>query len=98
LNMYFNNGSFLPFTNVNQDQDANVKLTEDQYEVFVNGTFVGRKSLKNQGEKLSDIDDFLRNQGINDFSSSLDGDHYTIDANTQSNDITDALSVYFHNR
>jgi len=90
--------NFFPFSNIQQNSEAEVKLNEDQYEVYVNGNYVGQKTLKNQGEKLSDIDDFLRIQGISDFSSSLDGDHYTIQANAQDNDIANALSVYFNNR
>lgn len=80
------------------EADANVKLTEDQYEVYVNGNFVGRKTLKTQGENLNDIDDFLRIQGLKNFTTSLDGDHYNIQASDMDGDITDALSVYFNNR
>jgi len=94
-----NNGNnMLPFTNVDSESTSSVKLNEDQYEVYVNGNFVGRKTLKTQGEDLSDIDDFLRNQGFIDFTASLDGDHYTIHADHQDYDITNALSVYFTNR
>lgn len=92
------NNGFLPFMNVNLDSEFDVKLTEDQYEVFVNGDFVGRKSLKTPGEQLSDIDGFLHSQGLNGFSSKLDGDHYQIQTNGQDEDITRALSVYFNNR
>jgi hypothetical protein len=94
-----NNGNnMLPFTNVDSESTSSVKLNEDQYEVYVNGTFIGRKTLKTQGEDLSDIDDFLRNQGFSDFTASVDGDHYTIHADQQDNDISNALSVYFNNR
>lgn len=87
-----------PFVNGNLDNDTDVKLYEDQYEVYVNEQFAGHKTLKNQGEDLSDIDDFLRNQGLHSFSSSLDGDHYLIQTNEQESDIINALSVYFYNR
>jgi hypothetical protein len=80
------------------DYKEESKLNEDQYEVYVNGKLIGHKSLKNQGEKLTDIDDFLRIQGITHFSTSLIGDHYNIQTDSQDNDITDALSVYFNNR
>jgi hypothetical protein len=93
-----NNNGFLPLINANLDSQSNVKLTEDRYEVFVNGNFVGHKSLKTPGEQLSDIDGFLQSQGLNNFSSSLDGDHYQIETNGQDGDITNALSVYFNNR
>lgn len=88
----------LPFINTDIDSNSDVKLTEDQYEVYVNGNFVGRKTLKTQGEDLSDIDDFLRNQGFSDFTTSVDGDHYSIHVDHQDDDLSNALSVYFNNR
>ncbi|MFP7299676.1 hypothetical protein [Neobacillus niacini] len=98
--IYGNNNSnnMLPLTNVDNKEINDVKLNEDQYEVYVNGDFVGRKTLKTQGENLTDIDDFLRNQGFSNFTSSVDGDHYKIQADQQSNDLSNALSVYFNNR
>jgi hypothetical protein len=94
-----NNGNnMLPFINVDIDSNSGVKLNEDQYEVYVNGNFVGRKTLKTQGEDLSDIEDFLRNQGFSDFITSVDGDHYSIHVDYQDDDISNALSVYFNNR
>src|SRR4051794_2873805 len=92
-----NRDGVFPLVNVNINNDTNLKLNEDQYEVYVNDHFVGHKTLKNPGEKLSDIDGFLNNQGLSDFSTSLDGDHYQIQTNDP-NDITNALSVYFNNR
>lgn len=92
-------GGIIPpyiFNNANGDNE--VKLNEDSYDVYVNDDLVGQKTLKNEGEKLSDIDDFLKHQGISDFSSSLNGDHYRIQTEGQSKDISDALEVYFHNR
>ena len=94
-----NNGNnMLPFINTDMTSNSDVKLTEDQYEVYVNGNFVGRKTLKTQGEDLSDIDDFLRNQGFSDFTTSVDGDHYSIHVDHQDDDLSNALSVYFNNR
>jgi hypothetical protein len=94
-----NNGyNMLPFIKTDIDSSSDVKLTEDQYEVYVNGNFVGRKTLKTQGEDLSDIDDFLRNQGFSDFTTSVDGDHYSIHVDHQDDDLSNALSVYFNNR
>jgi hypothetical protein len=96
---FFNNSNgLLPFLNASSNNEPDMKLTEDRYEVFVNGNFVGHKSLKTPGEQLSDIDGFLQSQGLNNFSSSLDGDHYQIETNGQDGDITNALSVYFNNR
>jgi hypothetical protein len=94
-----NNGNnMLPFINTDMDSNSVVKLTEDQYEVYVNGVFIGRKTLKTQGEDLSDIDNFLRNQGFSDFTTSVDGDHYSIHVDHQDDDLSNALAVYFNNR
>jgi hypothetical protein len=99
LNQNIPNGNgFFPFNTVNLGTEADVKLNEDQYEVYVNENFVGHKTLKTEGEKLSDIDAFLRTQELSDFSSSLDGDHYMIQTNEQDSDITTALNVYLNNR
>lgn len=93
-----NGNNMLPLLNVDIDSNSDVKLNEDQYEVYVNGVLVGHKTLKTQGEDLSDIDDFLRNQGFSDFITSVDGDHYAIHVDHQDDDISNALSVYFNNR
>lgn len=85
----------LPF-GINIENDYDTKIHEDKYEVYVNGQFVGHKTLKNPGEKLSDIHDFLQKEGITDFSATLEGDHYHIKTNDQNT--TDILSVYFNNR
>ncbi|ESU30904.1 hypothetical protein G3A_19770 [Bacillus sp. 17376] len=107
--MSFNNGAgnsgsgvggglFPAYGMNNRDQENQVKLNEDKYDVFVNDDFVGQKSLKDQGENLSDIDDFLRQQGISDFTASLDGDHYKIKTDGSNAEIAGALNVYFNNR
>ncbi|GAA0341847.1 hypothetical protein GCM10008967_35300 [Bacillus carboniphilus] len=90
--------NFYPFLFTDVDSDTDVKLNEDRYEVFVNGNFVGYKTLTNEGDQLSDIDDFLREQGHEGFTSSLDGDHYIIQTEQKEEDLSRALSVYFHNR
>ncbi|MEH7302793.1 hypothetical protein [Neobacillus drentensis] len=97
INQNTSNSTF-PIINPGLSSDVDSKLNEDRYDVYVNDNFVGHKALKTQGEELSDIDDFLRNQGFNSFSTSLDGDHYTIQANEQMDDIANALSIYFQNR
>ena len=107
--MSFNNGAgnsgsgvgggvFPAYALNNANGENQVKLNEDQYDIYVNDDFVGQKSLKNQGEHLSDIDDFLKQQGITDFTASLDGDHYKIRTDGLNAEISDALQVYFNNR
>lgn len=97
--MYNQNDPFSSYPFISDiNADSNAKLSEDRYEVFVDGDFVGYKTLKAQGEQLSDIDGFLRMQGLTNFSTSLDGDHYYIQTKSQSGDIADALDIYFNNR
>ncbi|MEO2076265.1 MAG: hypothetical protein ABGX20_12920 [Bacillus sp. (in: firmicutes)] len=97
INQNTSNSSF-PIINPDFSSEVNSKLNEDRYEVFVNNHFVGQKALKSQGENLSDIDEFLRNQGYSSFSSSINGDHYIISVNEDISEIENALSVYFNNR
>ncbi|WP_043931697.1 hypothetical protein [Bacillus sp. EB01] len=82
----------------NIDGSNDTKLNADQYKVFVNDSFVGEKALENPGENLSDIDDFIKLQGITDFAACLEGNKYTIEADSKVNDIKDTLEVYFNNR
>jgi hypothetical protein len=84
------------FTN-NNDSEANTKLSEDRYEIYVNNDFIGYKSLLNASDDLSDVDDFLKSQGINEFQSQLNGDHYHISA-SETERIKDVLNVYCQNR
>lgn len=74
------------------------KLTEDRYEVFVNGELIGHKTLLNQNDRLKDIDDFLKKEGYTYFTAQVNGDHYEITADVEGKDIQDALKVYLNNR
>ncbi|EDL66772.1 hypothetical protein [Bacillus sp. SG-1] len=91
-------GRFYGFvTNIFIDEEQ-TKLLQDQYEVYVDHDFVGRKTLFNQVDMLSDIDDFLKANGIDSFQTKLEGDHYKINPQGQSENIISALEVYFKNR
>ncbi|WP_129691393.1 hypothetical protein [Gottfriedia acidiceleris] len=87
-----------PISGLGLDSQNNVKLNEDTYEVYVNDELVGHKTLKSAGEKLSDVDDFLRIQGIHDFSSTVRGDHYLIHTSGDFEHLKNAISVYFENK
>jgi hypothetical protein len=84
------------FTN-SRNANEGAKLFEDRYEVYVNSDFVGYKTLLNQNDTLTDVDDYLKNQGIGQFQSTLDGDHYHIQS-PNGELIKGALNVYLHNR
>jgi hypothetical protein len=85
-------GNFFP-----SEDFANGKLQDDRYEIYVNNDFVGYKILLNQSDSIEDVDDFLKQQGIKEFSGQLDGDHYYIQTN-DANTVKDMLGVYCYNR
>ncbi|WP_456271027.1 hypothetical protein [Bacillus sp. AK031] len=91
-------GRFYGFVTNNFISAEEGKLNHDRYEVYVNDDFLGNKTLLNQGDKLSDVDDFLKSNGYSTFSSLLEGDHYYIKPYEQQSEITKALEVYFKNR
>jgi hypothetical protein len=78
-------------------ENNETKLSEDRYEIYVNNDFVGYKTLYNATDNLSDVDDFVRNQGIQHFRSQLEGDHYYIETEDQVR-AKDVLHVYCQNR
>lgn len=82
--------------NRQDDRDA-VKLTDDRYEIYVNDDFVGYKTLLNRNDDLQDVDDFLHQQGVQNFKTLQDGDHYKIET-LDAKRARDVLSVYCQNR
>lgn len=80
------------------DGHSTSKLSHDRYEVYVNGDYVGQKTLLNQIDDITDVNDFLRTHGLSNFKAHLDGDRYDIYAGREGNKIRDALSIYFQNR
>ncbi|WP_235991645.1 hypothetical protein [Metabacillus schmidteae] len=86
------------FTMGAYDDFSSTKLSQDRYDVYVNQDYVGQKYLLTAQESVSDIDDFLRNEGISDFQSVVDGDHYHIKALGNEHKVADVLKVYLQNR
>ncbi|MFS0863050.1 hypothetical protein [Fredinandcohnia sp. 179-A 10B2 NHS] len=92
-------GSHTRIFPLDSDSFDNAKLTEDRYEVFVNGELVGNKTLLNQNDSLTDIDDFLRAKGFSTYTTTQNGDHYDIQVSeVERKDIKDTLQVYLNNR
>lgn len=86
--------SFLPLVGDFPD-GYNAKLNQDRYEVYVNGDYVGEKSLLVQTDDITDVDDFLHQEGYTEFASDLDGDHYNINADEASQeDLKNNLKLY----
>ena len=90
----------LPFFAGIEDEKNESRIDHDSYEVYVNGDYVGNKSLITQGEEISDIDKHLQLEGFKTFDEEVLGNH--VDINT--NDIEEAkrikqnLNVYLRNR
>ena len=79
----------------NTDDNDGSNITHDKYNVYVNNEYVGNKVLVAQGEKVEDINGYLKNQGFRDFNSSLKGNSYNISCNTNdSKHMKDTLNVY----
>ncbi|GAE34309.1 hypothetical protein [Halalkalibacter akibai] len=74
-----------------------VKEAHDAYDLYVNGEYVGKKVLLTQTEKVNDVIDFLKVQGVQDVSAELTGDHYLIQTN-DSGHVKDILNTYLNNR
>ncbi|WEG13054.1 hypothetical protein PU629_01470 [Pullulanibacillus sp. KACC 23026] len=79
-------------------EPLDMKLEHDRYEVYVNGDFVGIKTLLTQNEEVTDLNDFLREQGIKAFQAKTNGDHYEIHTDKMEEPIKDALQVYLQTR
>ncbi|MGM0845568.1 MAG: hypothetical protein ACQEUT_11365 [Bacillota bacterium] len=91
-------GRFYGFVTNNFSNEEEMKLHHDSYEIYVNKDFLGKKTLLNQSDKLTDVDDFLRSNGIESFESSLEGDHYYITPHEKKDQLVKALEVYLKNR
>lgn len=91
------NGTF-PFFAFNSMEVADTKLNHDRYEVYVDGDFIGYKTLLTQNEDLNDIHFFLNEHGFQNFEVHEDGDHYEIQTHASSEKLKQALQVYLQNR
>jgi hypothetical protein len=82
------------------DSDADMKLNHDRYDVYVNGEFVGHKTLLTQSEDITDVNDFLQAQGYQQFQGNVDGDHYKLQSEDESISagMKEALHIYLQSR
>ncbi|MDQ0337482.1 hypothetical protein J2S00_000252 [Caldalkalibacillus uzonensis] len=88
-----------PFGQYNPD-DEQIKQPYDSYDIYVNKDFVGRKMLLNPNDDLSLIDDHLRENGFQHFTTELDGDHYYINVenDAEAMKMKENLNVYLQIR
>ncbi|MDG5787398.1 hypothetical protein QA612_07815 [Evansella sp. AB-P1] len=82
------------------DADANTKLSHDSYDVFVNNDYVGKHMLVSQNEDISNVSDFLHQQGFHNVNLEVRGDHIVVasDSPEDANKMHRALEVFLQNR
>ncbi|WP_417898583.1 hypothetical protein ABN702_21210 [Bacillus haimaensis] len=85
-------------SNMDRNIDTSTKLSHDRYEVYVNGDFVGQKTLLSTREDVTSVNEFLHTQGHNDFLTNLDGDHYHIRTTKKERELKHALQLYLNSR
>ena len=76
------------------EDNHDAKLSQDRYEVFVNGDKVGNKILLTQTDDTHDLDSYLQTNGFTDFEYKVTGDHIEIKTKQESNDMKEILSSY----
>ncbi|GGJ12431.1 hypothetical protein GCM10010885_22270 [Alicyclobacillus cellulosilyticus] len=93
-------GPVPPF--VTQDaEDFTTKLAHDQYEVFVNGEFAGRKVLLGPLSDIArDLDAFLASRGFAGYTLRVDGDdcHIRFDDDDTARRAWEHLRIYLRIR
>lgn len=95
-----NNVGLPVYFNIAEQNLDSVKLSEDRYEVFVDGKFVGEKTLYAQNEDFHDVGDFLNKEGFNNVQIEQNGDHILIHAANHNEAVSmrKVLEVYLKNR
>lgn len=80
--------------------DVSAKIPDDSYDVYVNEDFVGKKTLVTQVEDIEDLSSHLQDQGFSNFSTDLEGDHYTlkVDDGGEAKRMKQHLEVYLQIR
>lgn len=88
------------FFNLRENDQDTTKLFEDRYEVFVEGKYVGDKTLYAQNEDFHDVADFLEKQGFQNVEVELNGDHILVhaDNSSEAEKMRQALEIYLSNR
>ena len=95
-----NDSNIIPFFIGAVEDEPIGKIQHDSYEVYVNGDFVGKKTLISQAEKITDIDKHLQLAEFKGFKEETIGNH----VNIKTNDIEEAekiklnLKVYLNAR
>ncbi|WP_027340644.1 hypothetical protein [Halonatronum saccharophilum] len=84
-----------------QEEISNeLKLAHDRYHVYVNDDFVGNRALLTQNEDIFAVEDYLRKEGFEEFNTTLEGDHFMIEAynDSEASKMKDMLETYLQIR
>lgn len=92
-----NNGFFMYPFHLDQNDDDGNKMANEEYQVYVNGDYVGQKLSITQGDGgWESIDGYLKGRNFEGYRVTRDGDHIYVDVQDEgtAKDIRNHLSVY----
>jgi hypothetical protein len=100
ITMWTNDGFTQRIFLLDDINEDDIKMSHDRYDVYVNGEFVGHKTLLTQSEDITDVNDFLQAQGYQQFQANIEGDHYELQVEDEgiSSEMKEALQIYLQNR
>jgi hypothetical protein len=84
-----NGSNNIPFYFGAINNEGRERIEHDSYEVYVNGDYVGEKTLISQGEKISDIDKHLKVADFKNFNEETIGNH----VNIKTDDLEEARKI-----
>lgn len=99
--MYNQDGYFPYYGIILNEADINHnRLQHDSYQIYVNNDYIADKVLISQNEKINEVDDYLKEQGLYEFSSELDGNKYNLicDDKEVSKRLKKILNIYLNIR
>ncbi|RXJ02570.1 hypothetical protein DS745_06250 [Anaerobacillus alkaliphilus] len=92
----YNQNAFPPLGIYNHDS-LELKNAHEAYDIYVNDEYIGKKLVLTQSEEIDDVVDFLKVQGVENVSTTLDGDHYVIKTENEQH-VKDIIEAYLKNR
>lgn len=87
-------GYMAPFMIIDEGDNQNIKSSHDDYRVFVNGDYIGKKVLISENEKPEDLDKYLVSQGFTNFSTEVNGGNLIIHCDNNIDEIENILGSY----
>lgn len=80
------------------NNDVTNNLLHDQYNVFVNNDYIGKKVLLTDTEKPSDLEKYLYSQGFTNFKTDINQTDIKIKCNEDTDKIESILGSYLRNK